>query len=435
MTRRQVIALSATIGLLLMAVMLSAVVFATDEIGGKITGVAAVVGVFVVLVPPAWRSFQSGTSVSEEAVLETAAGGLARSVSRRWTKEATQRGITAPATVRVTWRRAPSPPGTARPHKGARPRELRPEAGRLLDAGMLGDLHELYGDPEVDKVVILGKAGAGKSGVLIQLLLEALRERERSPAGDRYDIPVPVLLALGDWDPTSAGLVEWADGVLRRDYGRAATAAGASVYRELLEDGRIALFLDGLDEMPARFWQAAADAIQQTTHLRVVLTGRPEVGQDAHIAFAARITLDPVSVQEAADYLRSARRPGVHPEQWEVLIDHLLRQPAERSGQGPLDALDAVAGPEHVRPARRGPVHPAVRAAFGTLRASRASSSRGSCRSPTSPRAPWPAGREATRRTPRSATCASSPSGCASVAGAISPGGTSGIGLPPSHRP
>lgn len=52
------------------------------------------------------------------------------------------------------------------------------------------------------RLVILGGAGAGKSGALLLLLLEAL-ERRADIVDDvvRAREPVPVLLTLGAWDP------------------------------------------------------------------------------------------------------------------------------------------------------------------------------------------------------------------------------------------
>jgi hypothetical protein len=139
-------------------------------------------------------------------------------------------------------------------------------------------------------------------------------------------MPVPVLLTLGDWNPATTGLIDWADKVLARDYG-AREVAGKPVYRELLEDGRIALFLDGLDEMPKQFWTVASRRIEEAPHLRIVLTARPPAGERAHVAFAARITLEPVVVEEAADYLRAACNRSIHPDKWDALGGYIESHP------------------------------------------------------------------------------------------------------------
>ncbi len=238
------------------------------------------------------------------------------------------RGITVPATVQVSWQRMDGGSGSARPPRGARPREIPTESpSELLDAGKLAELYSLYCHPDVDNIIVLGEPGAGKSGLLIQLLLEALRARERVPEGLRFDVPVPMLLTLGDWDPEQRSLVEWADGVLRRDYGPAVTTEGISIYRQLLEDGRITLFLDGLDEMPRELWHAAAHRIQEAAHLRVVLSARPEAAREANVSYAARIVLEPISLQDATDYLQSACSQQIHPKLWEAVVERLNQSP------------------------------------------------------------------------------------------------------------
>src|SRR5205807_739333 len=127
------------------------------------------------------------------------ANELADAVRGQWRLEAAQRGITAPATIRVSWTRDERPAG-ARPPREARPRRMptRAPPRKLSEDGALEELVALYRHPDVDKVVIVGEAGAGKSGILIQLLLEALGSRSRTPTSKRFDVPVPVLMTLGD---------------------------------------------------------------------------------------------------------------------------------------------------------------------------------------------------------------------------------------------
>ena len=86
---------------------------------------------------------------------------------------------------------------------------------------------------------------------MILLLLAGLDRRASLGSEQRTKVPVPVWLTLGGWDPVNTSLQKWAVDTMNRDHPalRAADyvpdAAG-----ELLRGGRVALFLDGLDEMP-----------------------------------------------------------------------------------------------------------------------------------------------------------------------------------------
>ena len=134
-------------------------------------------------------------------------------------------------------------------------------------------------------------------------------------------------MTLGDWNPVETDLLDFASRALFRDYGALLPGTKVSTYRELLDQSRIALFLDGLDEMPEDYWEAAIRRIQNASRVRVVLTARPEAAEHAHVPFAARLTLEKVPVDEAADYLRSVYNPTLHADRWEELIDFLEHNP------------------------------------------------------------------------------------------------------------
>jgi hypothetical protein len=113
--------------------------------------------------------------------------------------------------------------------------------------------------------------------------MEALKHRDRLPPEDRASVPVPVWLTLGSWDPTSHGLREWVTATVARDHPclRAANF-GADAIGQMLENGNIALFLDGLAEMAGGLRRQALDRIEtEAARLRVTLTSRPDDYQDA----------------------------------------------------------------------------------------------------------------------------------------------------------
>ena len=295
-----------------------------------------VVGLLFVIVPRLWSQRHSGQPVDADPsrLLDDAAGRLAQIVRQRWRKEARDRHITSPATILVSWTRTPTKVASpaAERHRsllGARPTSGRSAKPRLLTSGVLRELHDLYRHPDVRKTVIIGDPGAGKTGALILLLLDALTFwHEACDAATQKVVPVPVLLTLGDWDPTTTPLGAWAAAVLERDYGLVTTSSGRSLYRALLDEGRIALLLDGLDEMPQRFWGDAVNAIQAEVDLRVVLTARPVAANYAYLNYHARVHLEPVDVSAAVQYLTTVCRPDRHQSLWAELGDGMLVSPA-----------------------------------------------------------------------------------------------------------
>ena len=119
--------------------------------------------------------------------------------------------------------------------------------------------------------------GAGKTGAMILLLLEALRYRQRMPETARTDVPVPVWLTLGSWDPSVQGLRDWVTATMGRDHPYLrATDFGPDAVAQLFDTGRIALFLDGLDEMPDTLRSKAVERLTaEAAGRRVVITSRP----------------------------------------------------------------------------------------------------------------------------------------------------------------
>jgi hypothetical protein len=125
---------------------------------------------------------------------------------------------------------------------------VRPEQ---LDEGGLRDLHAIYGGLGSGRLVIVGAPGSGKTGAAALLVLAALEHREQVPGKDRPQVPVPVLVTLHGWDPETQDVQAWLVRRLQRDYRLFAGEGGAAQAAELVRTGRIAVLLDGLDEIPS----------------------------------------------------------------------------------------------------------------------------------------------------------------------------------------
>lgn len=295
-----------------------------------------------------WKGRQATAAPTTAAQTIAAADQLADRMLSTWRQEAAERRISTPAPVRVEWRWGPqdiAPPLehlTTGPAAGAGPLPLptldsaQPGAdqpGVLLEDGVVTQLHdEVYCQLLHGRLVLVGERGAGKTGAMILLLLATLEQRLMVPEGQRDEVPVPVWLTLGGWDPTTQGLHEWAAATMYRDHPYLrAPDYGPDAAGELLRAGRVALFLDGLDEMaPAAQRRALARITQEGAGLRIVLSSRPTEYRHAiaegQLHNAAVIALQPVDPQPARDYL-CHDRVGTRHDQWAQVGDYLTQHP------------------------------------------------------------------------------------------------------------
>jgi hypothetical protein len=221
---------------------------------------------------------------------------LAQVTAARGRRELARRGIDVAGSGLVRWAWEA---GSAR----GRDTRFRGSAAALRD--------EVYGPLGGNRLVILGGAGAGKSTAMITLMLAALVQRTGLDDLARARVPVPVWLSLRRWDMRTGGLLDWAASAIRRDYPR---LTGRRAARDLLRDGRVALFLDGLDEVPEGSRARLLELIStEAAGLRVVLTSRSRqylaVRTDAWLADTTEIRLLPVSPADGAAYL-TASAPG-----------------------------------------------------------------------------------------------------------------------------
>ena len=301
-----------------------------------------------------WKGRQRAAArVSTPAQTAAAAGRLADLMTVRWRQEATARRIVTPAPATIRWRWAaeevaapraevvtPPAPGTGPP-----PFPDLEEPGELLESGVVARLHdEVYARLPHGRLVLLGGPGAGKTGAMILLLLAGLDRRASLGGEQRTKVPVPVWLTLGGWDPVTTSLQQWAVATMNRDHPALRAADyGPDAAGELLRGGRVALFLDGLDEMPQGLRARALKRVDDEARgLRVVITSRPEeyrgAVQSGGLGNTAVIELRPVRPNAAAAYLQHGQT-GLSRHQWEQVGAYLKRSPssvAARALDNPL---------------------------------------------------------------------------------------------------
>ena len=147
----------------------------------------------------------------------------------------------------------------------------------MFGSGVVTRLHnELYAKLPHGRVIVIGEPGAGKTAAMILLLLAALEYRASRVGEERERVPVPVWMTMGNWNPETTPLREWAVERINLDH----TALRAHQYGEnvadaLLRSGEVALFMDGLDEIPEKMRPQALRRINdEATRTRIVLTSR-----------------------------------------------------------------------------------------------------------------------------------------------------------------
>jgi uncharacterized membrane protein len=295
----------------------------------------------------AWnRRRPAPVGMSTAAQVRAAADQLADQTLHTWSQQVMQRGIQTPAPVRVGWRWAaeevalPMQELAASPSLATDPTPIpagtdeRSGTAPVLSSGVVTRLHEdLYTRLHHGKLVLMGGPGAGKTGAMILLLIEALRHRELLPDGARAHVPVPVWLTLGSWEPSLQGLRDWVTATIRRDHPYlAARDFGPTAVNQLFDSGRIALFLDGLDEMPEGLRDEAIERLSsEAAGLRMVVTSRPEkaVGSpdpSQRLPYTAVVALQPVDPATAAEYLLEGQI-GATKQAWQEVAEHIVAHP------------------------------------------------------------------------------------------------------------
>ncbi|WP_432003368.1 NACHT domain-containing protein [Streptomyces sioyaensis] len=248
---------------------------------------------------------------------------FAVAVRAQWEAEARTRRLNDPYPLPVSW--APAEPA------------YRPDADASALSGTDADITDVFDRVPGGRLLVLGEPGAGKTMLLVRLLL-GLIER-RAPG-----LPVPVIFPLASWDPSQQDLVDWLAGRLTTDHpalalpapGQDQGAPAVSRARALLDRRLLLPLLDGFDELPRHLRAAALDAINQALPPGhpLVLTSRlaeydavltPAFGVPAHLNGAAAITLRPLAASDAAAYLvrDAGGRGSPSAARWRLVLDQL----------------------------------------------------------------------------------------------------------------
>ena len=198
-------------------------------------------------------------------------------------------------------------------------------------AGTGSDLAQVLDKVPSRRLVILGEPGAGKTVLVLRLVLDLLARRT---SGQRPPEPVPVLVPLAGWNPRTQGLVEFLTARLARDYpqlaGPSPTDRAETLFGALFQAKLITLVLDGLDEVTTGYCHAALDRIasEVVQGQRTVVTCRTDVYEEAirtdprPTLNAGVVQLKQVSLVSAFRYLSANSRAGTR---WVPVLRVLMR--------------------------------------------------------------------------------------------------------------
>ena len=267
--------------------------------------------------------------------LADAAEELAREVRRRWRREEEQRRVHDPFPLPVRWEQASA---RLTDHSENIQRLAPGAAPRSVDlSGDLRNVAEVYRRIPSGRLLILGRAGSGKSILTIRFVLDFLGDRSGPE-------PVPVIFSVGSWDPTATAVRDWLVDRLLRDHPHLARRVpnGSTLAAALVDADLILPVLDGFDEI-AEGLRCEALAALNGASLPLVLTSRyGEFAEAVHSAgaplvWAAGIELTDLTLDDLAAYLpRTARsiapgdgegeRRGDTAVAWDLVMEELWKQ-------------------------------------------------------------------------------------------------------------
>ena len=272
-----------------------------------------------------WAAYRgprrSGTLVNGLSMAQVA-DQLAVAVGAQWEAEAAVRRLNDPYPLPVSW--AAADPSLTDPWESlvklatsgagwpAPPPAGTWAAGPDGLAGEGGELADVLARVPTGRLVVLGEPGAGKTMLMVRLVLDLLARRAEWR-------PRPVLASVASWNPAAQDLRSWLGAQLMIDH--PALAAAPPAGREeptqaaaLLASGLILPVLDGLDEIPEQVRGPAISRINDALRPgeQVVVTCRteqyrdavrPQGGAEVTLRAAAAVQLRPLDADAVRGYL------------------------------------------------------------------------------------------------------------------------------------
>jgi hypothetical protein len=289
----------------------------TNKVDGTVSGPVVMAGQIlgdVTVVTPAPVTAHRWTTTADH---------LAEAVRTRWRREEQRRRVQDPRPLLVRWRPAAE---ALTDHEENILRGHRQAAGPLEVNGDLDRIADVYRGIPSHRLVVLGRAGSGKTVLALRLVLDLLDTRT---SGE----PVPVIFGMASWNPAVA-LEDWLAGQLVRDHPGLAEAGpdAVALADELVRAWWILPVLDGFDEIADGLHRAALRELSATT-MPLVLTSRTDEYTAAAagtrgVHLAAAVELTDLALDDVADYLRRATAKLAGPATtWDPVLHRLRSDP------------------------------------------------------------------------------------------------------------
>ncbi len=289
-----------------------------NEVSGSVAGPVVLAGAIYGDV-----NFNGSPAQAPQDSLAEAADKLAATVKRRWEDEEKRRKIHDPRPLVVRWETADE---TQMDHWA---NICLAQAGATADPldlnGRLDQIADVYRRIPSRRLVVLGRAGSGKTILGVRFVLDLLKTR--TPGR-----PVPEIFSIGSWNPATDSLKNWLSSQLSRDQPWLATAGvnEETLADSLVRERLILPVLDGFDEIADDLRSAARQELSDPD-LPLVLTSRSdEYAAAMHgtrgLTCAAAVKLNDLTLDEVADYLRRSS-PTVAKKEWDDVLAELRRNP------------------------------------------------------------------------------------------------------------
>ncbi|MEY8037989.1 NACHT domain-containing protein [Saccharopolyspora cebuensis] len=300
-----------------------------DQLGSVVSmfvGLASLLATVVSTVVAIRQNKQQRTAASTET-LDDLLANVAAHIHRDCEEEERIRKVHDPFPLGIRWTGAPE-------HLFDHWQSINGSLGNIDQVPLTGygidELIDVFQRIPSGRLVILGKAGSGKTLMASRLAVTVLDRRPRAETE-----PIPVIFPLSSWDPGVESLRTWLLSYLHTEFPALAVGEPGrrSIAEQLLSAGRVLPILDGFDEIAKGKQATAMKAINAALgpRLRLIVTSRPQEYADAVessdvITAAAAIQLCDLDLDDVAAYLPLTVRKR-HLEwtrtKWHPVIDRI----------------------------------------------------------------------------------------------------------------
>jgi DNA polymerase III delta prime subunit len=187
------------------------------------------------------------------------------------------------------------------------------------------NISDIFDGEANGRLLILGKPGAGKTTTMLELTQALVEKAEQD---DTY--PVPVILSLSSWEIGQSSIYDWLIIELQSKYGM-----NSRLSKRLLVNQRLALLLDGLDELKSICQAGCIQAInrflesnERPQHLAISSRTEEYDVNQIKLKLTCAICIKDLDNSQIQEYLNSINCQDL----WHILngdqvLLQLLRQP------------------------------------------------------------------------------------------------------------